>query len=494
MISELRPQFVVKACEMKTTTMKNPKVRTFNNHLSYRGILFLVPALLAWTWLAPLTQAVVPPPDGGYPNFNTAEGEKALFSLTTGQWNTALGGFTLWKNTDGSFNTAVGTAALLLNVGDQSASTGIQNTAVGAAALLFNSTGSFNTATGVDALFSNTSGSSNTATGVAALSSNTTGVANTAMGDLTLSDNTEGDFNTASGFGALHDNTTGSGNTANGSSALQHNTTGGLNAAFGGNALLSNTEGTENTATGANALSSNINGSGNTAIGVSALLSNTSGVDSTAVGSGALFSNIGNGGNTAIGHEALGNNTTGIANIALGWKAGLNVTTADGVISIGAFGANVSNSCYIGQIWQEPGGSQAVYVNSEGKLGAQVSSRRFKDEVKPMNKVSEAIYRLKPVSFRYKAEIEPTRPLCFGLIAEEVEKVRPDLIVRGSDGKVNSVRYDAVNAMLLNEFLKEHQTVQELKKQVAQLTAGLQKVSAKLELSKSAPQTVLNNR
>src|SRR5262249_38565361 len=128
--------------------MKNPKVRKYDGHLSCGRILLFVPALLAWTWLSPLAQAVVPPPDGGYPNFNTAAGQNALFSLTTGQWNTALGGFTLWKNTDGSFNTAVGTAALLLNVGDQSAGTGIENTAVGAASLLFNTTGSLNTAIG----------------------------------------------------------------------------------------------------------------------------------------------------------------------------------------------------------------------------------------------------------------------------------------------------------------------------------------------------------
>src|SRR5262249_16231874 len=154
------------------------KVRTFNDHLSCRRILLFVPGLLAWTWLWQLAQAVVPPPDGGYPNFNTAAGQSALFSLTTGQWNTALGSFTLWKKTDGSFKPDAGTAAILLNVGDQSASTGIENTAVGAATLLLNSTGSFNTATGVDALFGNTSGNNNTATGVAALFSNTTGVAN----------------------------------------------------------------------------------------------------------------------------------------------------------------------------------------------------------------------------------------------------------------------------------------------------------------------------
>jgi hypothetical protein len=179
----------------------------------------------------------------------------------------------------------------------------------------------------------------------------------------------------------------------------------------------------------------------------------------------------------------------------------------------------VSDSCYIGNIWNQPGGSQAVYVNSEGKLGAQVSSRRFKDEIKPMEQTSEVIYGLKPVSFRYKPEVEPTRPVGFGLIAEDVEKLSPDLVTRGKEGKPYTVRYDAVNAMLLNEFLKEHKTVQEqgatitrqrkdfeaaivqqqkqieaLTATVKEQTAQIQSVSARLELSKAAPQTVLNRQ
>ena len=163
----------------------------------------------------------------------------------------------------------------------------------------------------------------------------------------------------------------------------------------------------------------------------------------------------------------------------------------------------MSNSCYIGNIWNQPGGSQAVYVNSEGKLGAQVSSRRFKDEIKPMEQTSEVIYALRPVSFRYKPEIEPTRPLGFGLIAEEVETISSDLVMRDADGRPNSVRYEAVNAMLLNEFLKEHRKVEQLtkefqttvalqQKQIEALTTGLQKVSAQLEASKPARQVVNN--
>ena len=178
--------------------------------------------------------------------------------------------------------------------------------------------------------------------------------------------------------------------------------------------------------------------------------------------------------------------------------------TANNVICIGAAIAaqNVSNTCYISNIWQQSGGSQAVYVNASGKLGAQVSSRRFKDEIKPMEQASEVIYRLKPVSFRYKHEIEPARPLGFGLIAEDVEKINSDLVARDKEGKPYTVRYDAVNAMLLNEFLKARRQIDVQQKQIDALTASLQKVSAQLaaaspssgelEASKPAPQVVNN--
>jgi hypothetical protein len=173
----------------------------------------------------------------------------------------------------------------------------------------------------------------------------------------------------------------------------------------------------------------------------------------------------------------------------IGALAGAEVTDATNVIAIGFIvGQNVSDSCYIGNIWNQPGESQAVYVNSGGKLGTTTSSRRFKEGIEPMNQASEVIYSLKPVSFRYKKEIEPTRPLGFGLVAEDVERVSAQLVTRDAAGKANSVRYDAVNAMLLNEFLKEHPrneelqaTIERLQKQIEALTAGLQKVSAQLE-------------
>jgi trimeric autotransporter adhesin len=423
-------------------------------------------ALLTYFVPTPGLKAVVPPPDGGYPNFTTAEGTNALQNLTTGAANTAVGWFSLFGDTTASFNTGVGAGTLLFNNGDQ-------NTAVGAVALLSNTTGSFNTATGVSALSSNTTGVSNNAFGWGALLSNTTGNNNTAIGVRALQSNTEGVSNVAVGETALSDNTIGSGNTATGYQALSNST-----AAFS-----------------------------NTAIGYRALF-NTTGDDNTAIGYRALLNNTIGEANTATGLEALMHNT-GSNNTALGYGAGSNLTTGHNNVCIGA-GANgfagEGNTTRIINIWGQPGGTQAVYVDSGGRLGANTSSRRFKEEIKPMDKASEMIYSLKPVSFRYKTEIEPTRPLSFGLIAEDVEQINTDLVIRGKDGKVSTVRYEAVNAMLLNEFLKEHHKNEEqgatiaqqqkeidaLKAELKEQASQIQKVSAQLELSRPAPQTVKN--
>src|SRR6478752_3040129 len=261
--------------------------------------------------------------------------------------------------------------------------------------------------------------------------------------------------NTAEGgSGTLFSLTTGTNNTAYGFQALALTTTGFQNAATGWRALFSNTIGFHNTADGFSALSRNTVGNHNTANGDEALGSNTTG----------SF-------NTTDGAHSLENNTTGIGNTALGFGAGDNVTTANNVICIGTGveGANESNSCFIGNVFgQASSGGTAVFINSTGKLGTLVSSRRFKEEIKPMEQASEGLFALKPVTFRYKKGIDPKGIPQFGLVAEDVEAVNPDLVVRDEEGKVNTVRYDAVNAMLLNEFLKEHRKVEELSSIVAE--------------------------
>ena len=334
---------------------------------------------------------------------------------------------------------------------------------------------------------------------------------NTQFGVEALASNTRGDKNTAIGHRAMHDNRTGSLNTATGFQALSSNTSGDSNTATGLLALRSNVSGFGNTATGSRSLDSNTTGNFNTANGIQALTNNTTGSGNTADGLRALESNINGTGNTALGVDAGTHVTGGSYNTALGFAAGSAVTTANNVIAIGnnVSGENVSNTCYIGNIFGATSAlGTAVYVNSLGKLGTVVSSRRFKDEIQPMDKASEAILALKPVTFRYKQEIDPGRSAQFGLVAEDVEKVNPDLVARDREGKVNTVRYEAVNAMLLNEFLKELRTVQEqgatiaeLKKQITALIAAMkeqaaqiQKVSTQLEVNKTAPQTVLNNQ
>jgi hypothetical protein len=292
--------------------------------------------------------------------------------------------------------------------------------------------------------------------GVFALGANTTGAENTAFGDAALNLNTTGSANTAVGFDALLTNKTGSANTATGFGALFKNTATN-NTATGSVALEFNTTGTANTANGAGALRANTTGSNNTANGLSALKANTTGIN-----------------NTATGFEALESNTTGGGNVALGYQAGLNLTTGSNNIDIGAGVLGVaaeSNTIRIdttqiktfiaGIHGATASGGAAVFINASGELGTLTSSARFKEAIKPMDKASEAILALKPVTFRYKKELDPDGIPQFGLVAEQVEKVNPDLVARDSEGKVYTVRYEAVNAMLLNEFLKEHRKVEE---------------------------------
>ena len=324
---------------------------------------------------------------------------------------------------------------------------------------------------------------------------------------------TTGVWNTGTGFEALNHLTAGNQNTATGLRALTNDTNGGFNTAVGALSLFSNTSGFFNSATGAYSLAHNTDANYNTANGYGALYYNTEGQYNTATGFGALYRNVSGGGNTANGYGTLAANTTGSNNTALGIFSGSGVTTANGVIAIGSSGANVSNSCFIGNIFGTTvSGGTAVFINSFGQLGTVSSSRRFKNDIKPMDNASEAILALKPVTFHYKRDTNDTTQ--FGLIAEEVAELSPDLVVRDEKGEIYTVRYDAVNAMLLNEFLKEHRTVQELKSTVAkqeariaqqqkgmevvtarldEQQAQIQKVSAQLELSKPVPQMVADD-
>jgi uncharacterized coiled-coil protein SlyX len=497
-----------------------------------RGLL-LIPLALGCFALSQTARAVTPAPDGGYPNGNTAEGTNALFSLTTGSDNTAIGFKALFDNTGGRENTAMGFQALFNNTGSASDIGGSQNTATGFEALFHNTGGVANTANGDQALFHNTVGYENTATGSAALFENTKGYDNTATGFLALQNNTHGYDNTATGVEALQSNTTGFENTATGLGALASNTTGHYNTATGLGALHAQVTGNSNTATGVNALFGDFmfftsTGSNNTANGYQALYSYTTGDSNTANGVNALYFNTTGSFNTANGRGALYHNTIGANNVTLGYRAGFNLTTGNCNIDIGNLGAagesattrigtngSQTNTYVAGISGVTVAGGVGVIVDSSGHLGTVVSSERFKDAIKPMDKASEAILALKPVTFRYKQELDPKGIPQFGLIAEEVEKVNPDLVVRDANGKVNTVRYEAVNAMLLNEFLKEHRKIQDQEatitqlksgaskqeaiiakqqKQIETLTAGLQKVSAQLETSKPAPQMVLNDQ
>ena len=369
--------------------------------------LLLIKLALVCIGLLPRAQAVSPPPPGGYPNFTTAAGEHALQVLTLGVGNTALGTFSLFSVTTGSFNTAVGAGALDLNTADS-------NTATGAAALLFNTTGTENTANGTAALEFNTTGSNNTANGFQALFSNTSGDRNTATGWQALVNNTGANNNTAHGFEALH------------------NSNSGNNTGIGFDALEANTTGNSNTAVGANALR-NATGSGNIALGEGA---------GVAVLAGNNNIEIGNGG------TSVDDNT-----IRIGLEGTQTQTFIAGILGNGPFGCDVTIDPVTGQLG----------------VSACISSERFKKDIDSMNKASEAIFSLNPVTFHYKND--KTNIPQFGLIAEDVAKVNPALIAVDKEGKPYSVRYQQINAMLLNEFLKAHRKVQEQEATIARLTS-----------------------
>ena len=400
--------------------------------------------------------SVTPKVSGCTPSFggdcNTAVGAGALQLNTTGGLNTAVGAFALKENTTTSFNTAVGLEALYANTGNN-------NTAVGGGALYTNE-GNDNTAIGEDALFQSMTGSNNSALGFEAL------------------------------FGIVGVGVTGSNNTALGATALYQDTTGGSNTASGQNALYNNTTGSFNTANGSAALYYNVSGSNN-----------------TASGEGALF-NATSGNNTAIGQNALRSLTTGSGNTALGFLAGQSVTTGSNNIDIGNAGAaadagvvrigtqGTQTTAYIAGIYfSGVSGGLPVYVNSAGQLGYSSSSERYKINIESVESSAEKVARLRPVHFHVKAD--PTAPIQYGLIAEEVEKVYPELVIHDADGGIQGVRYDELAPILLSVVQQDHEhaqaqdaTIAAQASDIAQLKAHLAEIRAALVKSSSMNELV----
>jgi hypothetical protein len=365
------------------------------------------------------------------------------------------------STTDGNFNTGMGTGAL---GGPAATNGGIRNTASGYQALQSNTTnGNDNTASGYQALFSNTTGRDNTATGYQALYSNTTGI-----------------DNTASGVEALFYNTTGSYNIASGDGALSSNTTGDFNTASGDGALFANTTGNDNTASGASALFNSTSGNDNTASGYQALVLNQTGND-----------------NTASGVNALQHNTTGSSNIAVGFQAGYNLTTGSNNIDIGSKGAAAESdtirigiaathkATVIAGIYGTSVTGSAVVVSSTGRLGVTMSSERYKTAIAPMGANTAKLGQLRPVTFHLKTD--PHGALQYGLIAEEVAKVYPELVIRNESGRIDGVRYDELAPMLLNEVQQQAATIRDLK----QVQFRTQQEMAELKVLNQATQVAL---
>ena len=501
---------------------------------------------------------------------NTALGWRSLFSNIDGSFNTAIGGGALALN-NGVSNTAVGAAALLLNItgGSNVAigsdalvnnDIGTENNAIGAFALFNNTAGNGNIALGANAGINLTTGSNNIDIGSEGFAgeSNAIRIGDPAIHEsvflaginpmtpqapiqAVLIDPSTGQLGSADvgsfppgppgppgpqgspgppgpqgspgppgpqgppGVGVFTDGDVG--NTGVGEQALNSLTTGERNTATGFQSLFSNTTGSSNTAVGDQALSANTTGDSNQAFGAFALSSNLDGENNIAIGDSSLVNKVSGSSNTVIGDSAGSDLADGNDNIYIGASAASGITSESSTIRIGdpAF----ISACYMAGInGQTSTDGAAVFINSTGKLGTLTSSARFKEDIKPMANASESILGLKPVTFRYKEEIDPEGIPQFGLVAEDVEAVNPKLVVRDKKGKPYTVRYEAVNAMLLNEFLKDHRKNEEQQskieqqeakiaqqqKQIEALAEGLEKVSARLELSKTAPLTVLNKQ
>ncbi len=434
---------------------------------------------------------------------NTAVGSSALGSNTSGNDNTAVGQGALGANTSGARNTAMGSAALDAN------QTGNENTAVGQSALGANTGGIGNTAVGYRALLANTTGNNNLAIGTEVLPVNTTGSFNIALGSGAAGGNTTADSNIAIGINALATNQTGNNNVAIGRDALSYSTAGD-NTAVGFQALYLATTGINNTAVGSAALKATTSGDNNTAIGNDALAGTTSGGVNTALGSSALAANTTGSLNIGIGPAALQNSTSGDSNIAIGFAALGSTTTTSSNIGIGnnaGFAANGStSSIFIGNTGQVAdsttiriGTAQTsaymagifnqsvdgatdtpVIIDSAGKLGTTVSSRRYKFDIEPMADMSAMLGKLRPVTFRYKEAQNGRHPLQYGLIAEEVAELFPDLAVFNKDGGVDTVKYHLLPNFLLAGYQAQQKTIAVQADEIAELKQRLAAIEAML--------------
>jgi hypothetical protein len=407
------------------------------------------------TWGAP------PNPTDSDATGNTAGGDSALSSVTVnGVQNTAFGAGALQLTTTGDNNTAVGYNTLILNTG------GDGNTASGFAAMNLNTTGSYNTAAGFAALQYNTTGTDNTASGSRALFNNVDGGENTASGVSALFGNTSGDANTASGAEALYANTTGGSNTASGAGALRENTTGSFNTA-GGYRALYYSSGDSNTASGAYALYLSAGGGYNTAAGSQALLVNGNGARNTAVGFQALKSNTGHR-NIAVGYQAGSVLESGNQNIYLGHPGAKNEskTLRLGSAQTRTFVAGVAEASVNGA---------SVLVTPSGRLGVQLSSARYKEGIEPLGAASDGVHRLRPVTFVYRDDEQRLRQ--YGLIAEEVAAVYPELVTRTEAGQVQAVRYQELIPLLLNELQQQQRALLRHQQELAELRALVRRLA-----------------
>ena len=288
--------------------------------------------------------------------------------------------------------------------------------------------------------------------------------ANTAFGDSALVAETDGFANSAFGAFALRDNTSGYGNSAFGQGAMKRSVTGYQNSAFGGEALGSNTSGHDNSVFGLT-MGSNTTGSGNSAVGVSALEQNTTGSNNVAIGQHAIWQNTTGSENVAIGPGAGAPLVTGSNNVYLA-SDNIGAAAESNTIRIGS-PATQSAAFLAGVSGTNLGAQPQVVVNGEGRLGVNASSRRFKTDIRPIGSVLDRLMELRPISFRYRhGDVRGPNPVQYGLLAEQVAKIYPNLVARGRDGRPYTVLYQELPALLLGQVQRQQRQIAHQQRQI----------------------------